>query len=86
MASVICKQVNPEILRWARETAGYRRDKEDPNNSLYFNQKTHLGRKYIELVLRKYNQQQISLTEAADYLYINPSQFDQLKNEFSSKR
>ena len=42
----------------------------------------YLGDPYVELVLKKYDQQQISLGEAADYLGIKPSQFDRLEAVF----
>ena len=61
----------------------YRRiTKKGDGGSFYRTRLAYLGSPYVELVLNKYDQQQISLGEAADYLGIKPSQFDQLEANF----
>lgn len=63
--------------------ASYRRiTKKGGGGSFYCTKLAYLGNPYVELVLNKYDQQQISLGEAADYLGIKPSQFDQLEANF----
>ena len=56
--------------------------------SFYLNKISQLGRPYVELVLKKYDQQKISFSEAANYLDIKPRCFGQLEDEFyrSKKR
>ena len=62
--------------------ATYRRATKTSGGSFYRTKLAYLGKTYVALVLTKYDQQQISLVEAADYLGINPSQFDQLEDKF----
>ncbi len=61
----------------------YRRiTKKDSGGSFYRTKLAYLGRAYVQLVLTKHDQQQISLDEASDYLGIKPSQFDKLEANF----
>ena len=50
--------------------------------SFYRKKISQLGKAYLELVLEKYDQQKISISEAANYLDIKPRCFDQLEDEF----
>ena len=70
----------------ATSSSPYQQEKGvDKMSDLYISKVAHLGKRYIKLVLDKYRQQQITVVEAADYLYIKPSQFDQLKNEYNGE-
>ena len=62
--------------------ASYRRITKTGGGSYYRTRLAYLGNPYVELVLTKYDQQHISLGEAADYLGIKPSKFDQLEADF----
>ena len=63
--------------------ASYRRiTKKGGGGSFYRTRLAYLGKPYVELVLKKYDQQQISLGEAADYIGIKPSQFDHIETDF----
>ena len=65
-------------------SASYKRDR--PDSGRYPDKSqvalSYLGRHYVELVLNKYDHEQITLGEAADYLDIKPSLFDQLEDRF----
>ena len=48
----------------------------------YSPQLIYLGKPYIELVMNKYDRQEITFTEAADYLDIEPRQLEKLEGIF----
>ena len=66
-------------------TSRYRKKPDKPGGSFYRTRSAYLGDAYIRIVMTKYSAQEISISEASDYLNIRPKNFEQMETNFFSK-